>query len=70
MGIKKVHDIHKQVFKGMEVCRANDIGLVASNDIKIPNCTNTSWTVDNITAKDIRIALTKGTLISHDLEYI
>ena len=43
----------------MEVCRANDIGLVASNDIKMPNCTNTSWTVDNIIAKDKRIALTR-----------
>ena len=41
----------------MEVCRANNISLVASNDIKMPICTNTSWTVDNITAKDIRIAI-------------
>ena len=32
-------------------------------NITMPNCTNTSWTVDNINSKYIKIALTKGTLI-------
>ena len=38
-------------------------------NITMPNCTNTSWTVDNMKAKDIRVALTKGILITHDLGY-
>ena len=29
-----------------------------------------SWTVDNIASKDIRLALLKVNLISHDLEYL
>ena len=44
--------IPKPIFKGMEVCRANGINLVASNEITMPNCTNTSWTVDKLTAKE------------------
>ena len=44
----------------MEVCRANNISLVASNDIKMPNFTNTSWTLDIITAKDIIIAIIRA----------
>ena len=49
---------------GMEICRAKKIHLIANNNIKMPNCTDTSWTVDNIKAKDIRRAITKGTLIT------
>ena len=26
--------IHKQVFKGMEICSSNDIGMVEGNDLK------------------------------------
>ena len=43
----------------MEIYRANGINLVANNDIKMPNCTDTSWTVDNL-KKDISIAITRG----------
>ena len=31
---------------------AKGINMEASNDIKMPDCTNASRTVDNITAKD------------------
>ena len=46
--------IPKQVFKGIETCRTNRINLVVNNEITMPNCTNFSWTIDNIAAKDIR----------------
>ena len=36
----------------------------------MPNCTNASWTIDNIAAKDIRLALIKVNLISHVLGYL
>ena len=55
--------IPKQVFEGMEICRTNGINLVANSEITMPNCTNTSWTVDSITARDIRLALTPGTSV-------
>ena len=42
----------------------------SNNEITIPNCTKNSQTLDNIKAKDIRLALTKGNLISHDLLYL
>ena len=36
----------------------------------MPNCTNFKWTIDDIAAKDIRLALIKVNLISHDLVYL
>ena len=36
----------------------------------MPNCTNVSWTTDNIASKDIRLALIKVNLIAHDLGYL
>ena len=44
--------------------------IAVGNEITIPNCTNFSWTIDNIAAKDIRLALIKDNLISHDLGYL
>ena len=36
----------------------------------MPNCTNVSWTTDIMASKDIRLALIKLNLISHDLGYL
>ena len=49
---------------------AKVINLVADNNIKMPNCTDNSWNVDNIKAKDMRMIITEGHIITHDLEYI
>ena len=62
--------IPKQVFKGIDMCRINGINITVGNEITMPNCTNFSWTIDNITSKDIRLALIKVNLISHDLGYL
>ena len=43
------------------MCRAKGINLIGSNEIKLPNCTNTSWTVDNIKAKDVTVGHREGT---------
>ena len=45
--------IPKEVFKGMDICRENGLNLVVNNEITMPNCTNSSWAIDNITAKNI-----------------
>ena len=39
------------------MCRTNGINIAAGNEITMPNCTNFSWTIDNIAAKDIRLSL-------------
>ena len=52
------------------MCRTNGINPVVNNEIAMPNCTNFSWAIDNMAAKDIRLALTKINLISHDLLYL
>ena len=52
------------------MCSTNEINLVVNNEITMPNCTNLSWTIDNIATKDIRLALTKVNLKSHDLLYL
>ena len=57
--------IPKQVFKGIEMCRLNGINIAVGNEVTLPNCTNFSWTVDNITSKDIRLALLKVNLIDN-----
>ena len=38
--------------------------------IRLPNCTNTKWTIENITTKDIRTALISEHLITQDLEHV
>jgi hypothetical protein len=60
----------KQIFKGMDMCRAKGINITVGNKITLPNCTNSSWTADNTASKDIRLALTKVNLIFHDLWYL
>ena len=52
------------------MCRLDGINIAVGNEITIPNCTNFGWTIDNIVAKDIRLALIKDNLISHDLWYL
>ena len=52
------------------MCRQNGINIAVGNEITMPNCTNVSWTVDNIASKDVRLALIKVNLISHDLGYL
>ena len=52
------------------MCSTNEINLVVNNEITMPNCTNLSWTIDNIATKDIRLALAKVNLKSHDLLYL
>ena len=49
---------------------AHGINIAVGNEITMPNCKNFSWTIDNIAAKDIRSALIKVNLISHDLGYL
>ncbi len=43
--------IPKQIFKGMEMCRTKVINIAVGNEITLPNCTNSSWTVDNTASK-------------------
>ena len=52
------------------MCRTKGINIAVGNEITLPNCTNSSWTTDNTTAKNIRLALIKEKLISHDLWYL
>ena len=52
------------------VVDSNLINIAVGNEVTLPNCTNFSWTVDNIASKDIRLALLKVNLISHDLGYL
>ena len=52
------------------MCRLNGINIAVGNEITMPNCTNVGWTTGTIASKDIRLALIKVNLISHDLGYL
>ncbi len=62
--------IPKQIFKGKDMCRAKGVNIAVGNEITLPNCTNSSWTTDNTASKNIRLALIKTNLISHDIWYL
>ena len=57
--IKK--QIPTQIFKGLQICQENGIQCIPGNDIRLPNCTNTKWTDQNINTKDIRLAIMSQT---------
>ena len=59
-----------QIFKGLQICQENGIQCIPGNDIRLPNCTNTKWTDQNINTKDIRLAIMSQTLIIQDLDHV
>ena len=52
------------------MCRLNKFNIVVGDEVTLPNCTNVSWTADNIASKDIKLALLKVNLIAHDLGFM
>ena len=64
------NNIPTQILRGLQICRENGIQCIPGDDIKLPNCTNTKWTIENITTKDIRTALISEHLIIQDLEHV
>jgi zinc-binding in reverse transcriptase len=66
-----------QILEGLEICLHKGMYIVQSQrqvlpdaEIRLPNCTDTSWTVGNIKTRDIRIALTNVSTVGNDLEYL
>ena len=62
--------IPKQILEGLQICQARQINILTNQEIRMPNCTDTTWTTENIKTKEIRIAITNIKTITYDLDFL
>ena len=62
--------IPSQIWRGLQICLEKGIQCIPGNEIRLPNCTNTKSTIENISTKEIRISIMKQHTITQDLEHV
>ena len=50
--------IPSHIWRGMQLLQETGIQLLPGNEIRLPNCTNTNWTIENTSTKEIRLVIT------------
>jgi hypothetical protein len=60
----------KQILEDLQVCQVRIINIITNEEIRMPNCTETVWTTENIKTKEIKITLTNITTIAYHLDFL